>query len=228
MHLQIKKKWVMLDLGLRDYNEVWDFQKKLVDLRANNEVPDILLFLEHFPVITLGKKGSLNDVFSTKLPIIQVERGGKATYHGPGQLVIYFIIDLLENALSIKSLLQFINTWLISSFRSIGIQSRAGTGAASGIWVQNDKKVASIGLSVRKNITSHGIAINVTTNLNHFQYLSPCGYSSDDMVSFNSIGYVNWTVNKVQNILIEQFRKITNKTLESDYKIISFLEALSS
>lgn len=211
--MQNNQDWKIINLGLREYHEVWELQKDLVELRSRNKIPDLLLFLEHPPVITLGKKGTMNDVFTTKIPVIKVERGGKATYHGPGQLVVYFIINLASDNLQIGQLLTFINQWLLETFNSLKIETVAGTGAASGIWTKNKQKLVSIGLSVRKNITFHGIAINIQTNLKHFQYLDPCGYSSNVMTSLAALGYKDISVSSFQKLLMNVYTKLTGKSL---------------
>ena len=167
------------DLGLRDYQEVWDLQHHLVEARLADRIPDKLLLLEHPHVITLGRRGKREDVLDPSLPVFEVERGGEATYHGPGQLVGYPIVKLGEK-LEIKRFVTRIYETLVKVVGEFGIT--AGTGPHTGVWVGN-RKLASIGVAVNRNVTYHGFALNVNTDLAYFLKCRPCGSDGEMMTS---------------------------------------------
>src|SRR5437879_5270396 len=152
----------LLDLGRRPYREVWDLQKVLVDRRADERIPDGLILVEHEPVATLGRRGKREDVLDPSLEIVEVERGGEATYHGPGQLVGYPILRLPDR-LEVKQLVADLEEVLLRTCTDFGIDA-SREGPERGVWM-GDKKIASIGLAVRRSVTFHGFALNVTTAL---------------------------------------------------------------
>src|SRR3989440_9469262 len=170
----------LLDLGRRPYREVWDLQKALVDRRAEERIPDGLILVEHEPVATLGRRGKREDVLDPGLEIVEVERGGEATYHGPGQLVGYPILRL-PNRLEVKRLVTDIEEVLLRSCADFGIEATR-EGPERGVWV-GKKKIASIGLAVRRSVTYHGFAVNVSTDLNEFLKIRPCGHDGGIMTS---------------------------------------------
>jgi len=167
------------DLGLRDYQEVWDLQHHLVEARLADRIPDKLLLLEHPHVITLGRRGKRKDVLDPSLPVFEVERGGEATYHGPGQLVGYPIVKLGEK-LEIKRFVARMCETLVEAVGEFGIT--AGPGPHTGVWVGN-RKLASIGVAVNRNVTYHGFALNVNTDLSYFLKCRPCGSGGEMMTS---------------------------------------------
>src|SRR5213596_3866454 len=170
----------LLDLGRRPYREVWDLQKALVDRRAEERIPDGLILVEHEPIATLGRRGKREDVLDPSLEIVEVERGGEATYHGPGQLVGYPILKLPDR-LEVKQLVTDLEDVLIRTCRDFGIEATR-EGPDRGVWVGR-KKIASIGLAVRRSVTFHGFALNVTTDLREFLKIRPCGHDGGIMTS---------------------------------------------
>src|SRR2546421_9484914 len=170
----------LLDLGRKPYREVWELQKALVDRRAEDKIPDGLILVEHDPVATLGRRGTREDVLDPGLEIVEVERGGEATYHGPGQLVGYPILRL-PNRLEVKRLVTDIEEVLLRSCADFGIEATR-EGPERGVWV-GKKKIASIGLAVRRSVTYHGFAVNVSTDLNEFLKIRPCGHDGGIMTS---------------------------------------------
>lgn len=171
---------VRLDLGLRDYGEVWDLQHRLVDLRRRDAIPDTVLFLEHPHVITLGRRGKREDVLTDELPVYAVERGGEATYHGPGQLVVYPIVKL-EDRLDVRKFVAALEEVLIRTSAAFGVAASRNP-EQHGVWV-GPRKLGSIGLAVHDNVTYHGLAHNVNTDLSYFLKLRPCGHRGDVMTS---------------------------------------------
>jgi len=162
----------LLDLGRKGYREVWELQKTLVDRRAEDRIPDGLILVEHDPVATLGRRGKREDVLDPSLEVFEVERGGEATYHGPGQLVGYPILKLPDR-LEVKRLVTDLEELLLRTCADFGIDATR-EGPERGVWV-GGKKIASIGLAVHRNVTFHGFAHNVATDLAEFLKIRPCG-----------------------------------------------------
>lgn len=175
----------LLDLGLRDYAEIWNLQRKLLDLRVRNVIPDTLVFVEHSHVFTVGKAvaGEVPAAIEG-VPVFRVERGGQWTYHGPGQLVGYPILDLNERQRDIHVFLRNIEETLIRTLAKFGIAGERGEQA--GVWV-GKKKIASIGAAIRNWVSFHGFALNVNTDLNYFQMITPCGFPGSTITSMKAL-----------------------------------------
>jgi lipoic acid synthetase/lipoyl(octanoyl) transferase len=175
----------LLDLGFRDYVEVWNLQRKLLELRVKRAIPDTLVLVEHPHVFTVGK-GFAGEVPATVegVPVFRIERGGQWTYHGPGQLVGYPILDLDSRERDIHMFLRNIEETIIRALAKFGITGERGE--QTGVWVGR-KKIASIGAAVRNWVTFHGVALNVNTNLNYFQMITPCGFPGSTMTSMKAL-----------------------------------------
>lgn len=170
----------LLDLARSEYGRTWAIQRALAERRAADRIPDGLILVEHDPVVTLGRRGTDDDVLDDCLPVFRVERGGEATYHGPGQLVGYPILKLPDR-LEVRQLVTDLEEVLILACADFGI--RAGhEGPERGVWVDG-KKIASLGLAVQRNVTFHGFALNVTTDLSAFLRIRPCGHAGTIMTS---------------------------------------------
>ncbi|HLB68437.1 MAG TPA: lipoyl(octanoyl) transferase LipB [Thermoplasmata archaeon] len=172
----------LVDLGIVPYREAWDLQHALVERRAADEIPDAVLLLEHPHVITLGRRGHREDVFTSDIPVFEVERGGEATYHGPGQLVAYPILKLRDR-LDVRKLVTDLEEVLIRSSRVFAVPAERNE-VQRGVWVRG-RKLGSIGLAIHKNITYHGFAHNVNTDLSYFEKLRPCGFDASIMTSMS-------------------------------------------
>ena len=159
-------------LGLRDYGGVWQSMKSHI---REEDFKNEIWFLEHPPVFTLGTAADQKHILNAKgIPVIQSDRGGEVTYHGPGQLVIYFMIDVKRSKLGPKILVKTLQEFTKSLLKEYSIDSEFIDGAP-GVYV-NEKKIASIGLRISKGKTYHGISINVDMDLAPFSYINPCGY----------------------------------------------------
>ncbi len=173
-------------LGRISYDEGLAEQEKLVAARDG----DAILFLEHEPVYTMGRRrdqSSLRDPKSLPHPVFETNRGGEATYHGPGQLVGYFIIDLAKRHKDLHIHLRAIEDLLIETSRNAGVQASRRE-ELTGVWIQQ-RKIASIGVGVRKWVTMHGFAINVTQeSLAPFSYITPCGIQGVEMTCLENEG----------------------------------------
>ncbi|MDA7747682.1 lipoyl(octanoyl) transferase LipB [Gammaproteobacteria bacterium] len=159
-------------LGLCDYQETLDAMRSHL---GSEEFHDEIWFVEHPPVFTLGTAADKSHILNAKnIPIIQTDRGGEVTYHGPGQLVIYFMLDIKRLELGPKSLVQSIQNFTKNLLNEFSIESNFIDGAP-GVYVE-DKKIASIGLRISKGKSYHGISINVDMDLEPFSNINPCGY----------------------------------------------------
>lgn len=162
-------------LGLRDYEPVWREMQRLTDER-DESTPDQLWLVQHPPVFTLGMNGKEEHILNAgDIPVIAIDRGGQVTYHGPGQQVIYLLLDLKRNKLGIRHVVERIEQAIIRLLADYGIEAR-GRRDAPGVYV-GDKKIAALGLRVRRGCTYHGLALNVKMDLAPFKRINPCGYA---------------------------------------------------
>jgi lipoate-protein ligase B len=174
------KKLFRIDLGLTAYREVWALQKQLLKARFAGRIADCLILTEHEPVITLGRGSdgdnllvSADNLAEKNIDLCSVERGGDITFHGPGQLVAYPIIDLTHRGRDVRRYLRDLENCTIGVIDDLGLKAGVKEGL-TGIWVA-DHKVAAIGVAVSHWITYHGIAINVNTDLDYYRLINPCG-----------------------------------------------------
>ena len=172
-----------VDWGLRPYAEVHALQERLVLARADGRVPNLLLTGEHPPVITLGRKTPKGSVAEGGIPVVEVERGGEATYHGPGQLVAYPIVHLIEGRRDLHRFQRDLEEVGIRTCADLGVEAGRREGL-TGVWV-GAKKVMSLGIAVRRWVTWHGLALNVWTNLEPFRGFNPCGLDGAVMTSLS-------------------------------------------
>jgi lipoate-protein ligase B len=177
-----------LDLGTREFGEVWALQKELVAKRQRDEIPDTLVFVEHPHVITLGRGTHKENVLSPgDVPIFEIERGGDVTYHGPGQLVGYPIFLLREPERDLHVYLRNLEETLIRAAARFGISGGRKDGW-TGLWTADGaRKLASIGVAVKRWVTLHGFALNVSTDLSRFAAINPCGLEATIMGSMESV-----------------------------------------
>ncbi len=199
------------ELGLVPYDTALALQRRLVDRRIADEAPDRLLLLEHPPVITLGTGGDEADVVADAVTlrekgvaVMRTERGGKATFHGPGQLVAYPILKLREKDLHayLRRMLDVVAALLAS----YGLSPRLGL-RGPGVWVDG-AKIASIGLAVRKWVTFHGVALNVNTDLGWFSLITPCGYAGERMTSMRELLGEPMDMDDVTARYVREFRRV--------------------
>ena len=196
----------IIDLGLTEYQRALQIQKTLVKERLDNSTPDTLLLVEHPHVVTLGKQTSPNDVLDNSIPIVKVDRGGSATYHGPGQLVGYIIMDLKSKGISVPVLISKIHEIIILTLDELDIKAKREKND-TGVWI-GQKKIASIGLSVRNWITYHGFSLNVNTDLEKFNTIRPCGHDSQIMTSVSSIKRKEYSKEVIQTKIIRNFSNV--------------------
>ena len=180
------------DLGRMGYEEAYTVQCDLVSRRKAGEIPDQLLFVEHSPVITLGRNAHESNILFSREALLaagvevhDTDRGGDVTYHGPGQIVGYPIFDLREWKRDVAAYVRAVEHAIIEAIGEFGIAGERSPGA-SGVWVGN-AKVAAIGVHLSRWVSSHGFALNVETNLDHFKFIVPCGLNKP-VTSLRALG----------------------------------------
>ena len=177
----------ILDLGLSDYNDTWKLQKKLQSKRILGEIEDHLLLVEHPPVFTLGKNASKQHIINNlqDVSIIQTDRGGNITFHGPGQLVCYLILDLNHYKRSITWYMRELEQLIIDVLVDYNINASRKEGL-TGTWVK-DKKIAALGVRISKWVTMHGFSLNINPDLNFYKNIIPCGIKEYGVTSMAKI-----------------------------------------
>ena len=196
----------ILDLGLSPFKEVWDLQKELVKKRQNGQIKDTLILAEHEPVYTLGKNANENHILQNSprdVKTYQIERGGDVTYHGPGQLVGYPIIDLHNYNKSISCYMRSLEQLIIDTLAEFRVTAERKDGL-TGVWV-GDEKIAALGVRVTRWITMHGFALNVTPDLTYYSGIIPCGIFEYGVTSMAKLLTDEVAVDSVKQVLIEKF-----------------------
>ena len=184
-------------LEVADYESTYQAMRDFTRQR-NGDTPDEIWILEHPPVFTLGLAGDPGNLHSpsNQIPLVQVDRGGEITYHGPGQIVVYLLLDLRRLGIFVKELVSRIEQALIDTLADFGIQAERHSGAP-GIYVAQDNatlveyrgaKIAALGLKVSKGCSYHGLALNVSTDLEAFAHIHPCGYEGLRTVDMQTLG----------------------------------------
>ncbi len=173
-------------LGRRDYEPVWREMQALTD-RRDATTPDQIWFLEHPPVFTLGMNADPDHVLAAgDIPVVRIDRGGQVTYHGPGQLMVYPLIDLRRAGLGVRDLVTALEQSSVELLAGYGITARTRADAP-GVYIA-DAKIASIGIRVRRGGSYHGLALNVNMDLSPFDRINPCGYAGLSMTQIAGFG----------------------------------------
>lgn len=222
------KRLFKVDLGRTDYLQAWELQKKLVALRRQSRAPDMLLITEHEPVITMGRGTDRSNLLATEeqlkrkgVRLYEIERGGDITFHGPGQTVLYPIVDLTCRGKDLHKYLRDLENWLIASLREMGL--RAGTkNGLTGVWV-DDCKVAAIGVAVSRWVTYHGAALNVNTDLDYFRLINPCGITAYPVGSLRKLLAREIDMGEVNEVLSQNFASMFYYEMEQFNDIKSIL-----
>ena len=199
----MSQELIIKSLGVSNYLETLAFMHSHI---KSDDFQDEVWMLEHPPVFTLGTAADENHVINPKdIPVIQSDRGGEVTYHGPGQLVIYLMIDIKKTKLGPKSLVRNLQEFIQSLLAEYSIESNFIEGAP-GVYV-NEKKIASIGLRISKGKTYHGISINVDMDLKPFSFINPCGYKDLEVVQIKDFNE-NITMKEVEVLAIKKLGNI--------------------
>ena len=187
--MELHSEW----LGRTGYRDAWERQHELVAARAAGRIPDQLLLVEHDPVLTMGRHASASNVRASAellaergIELIRVERGGDVTYHGPGQLVAYPIVHLAERGLLLRPLVRALESAMVDAAASYGVRAARRDGFP-GCWCDTPgtppRKLGALGLRIERGVSYHGIALNVTTSLEDFQLIDPCGMPDIEVTS---------------------------------------------
>lgn len=212
-----------IDVGLKDYKECWDYQEELLkevsDDKRATKMPspkNHFLLVEHPHVYTLGKSGDENNLlahgeFLKKInaTFYKINRGGDITYHGPGQLVGYPIIDLEYYKIGVREYIEKMEDAIIATIAEYGLIGGRKEGA-TGVWLNADhrvraRKICAIGVRVSRYVTMHGFALNVNTEMRYFNYINPCGFSSSDVTSIQQELGREIPMNEVKKLVMEKF-----------------------
>jgi lipoate-protein ligase B len=172
----------IVDWGEREYRDSLTAMREMVRARRAGEIPDTLILVEHPPVVTVGVEGDDGAAQASGLPVVHVERGGRATYHAPGQLVGYPVVDLAPRGRDVRRFVHEIEETVVRAIAEFGVTGGHVSGRR-GVWVGNDRKIASVGVAVEGWVTFHGFALNVDLDLAPFERFHPCGFSGPVMTS---------------------------------------------
>ncbi|MCP4021173.1 MAG: lipoyl(octanoyl) transferase LipB [Desulfobacteraceae bacterium] len=219
-----KRSAVFLDLGILEYQRALELQLEHVQLKLDDkEAADQILLVEHPAVYTLGKRGGRENLVvsedflsAKKIDVIQTDRGGNITFHGPGQAVLYPIIDLERAKIGVKDFVYGLEEIMKSTVAEFDLKANRDH-RNHGLWVGN-KKIGSVGISVKKGICFHGLALNVTTNLTPFSWINPCGLSQVAMTSIKNEleSMEDISIKKVKTILIRYFSEVFNYSIKEN------------
>jgi len=226
------KVCLVYDLGLVDYREGLLLQDKLLNSRKSGAIEDVLLLLQHPSVFTIGRSGIAENVIVPKetlvkenISVFQTNRGGDVTYHGPGQLIGYPILNLRENGLTAHQYVWNLEEIVIRTLADFEIGGRRISGQR-GVWV-GEEKVCALGLRIRGEVSMHGFALNVNTNLKYFTYIVPCGITGVSITSVSKLLGRTVELVEIQKSLLRHFSQIFRFTLEYRERLDEWL-ALSN
>jgi len=178
---------LLKDIGRVEYLPTWHAMQRFTEERDAG-TPDEIWFLEHPPVFTLGLAGKMEHVLAPGIiPVIHIDRGGQVTYHGPGQLVVYPLIDLKRLRLGVRALVEAIENSVIATLKDFGIAA-VSKREAPGVYTHDGRKLASLGLRVRHGCSYHGLAFNIAMDLEPFSRINPCGYTGLQMSQVSELG----------------------------------------
>lgn len=205
------RKLQVRELGRLAYGEAWDLQKSLAEQRKQGLIPDQLLLVEHPNVLTLGRNGHVENILLSRdrqaelgIEYFEINRGGDITYHGPGQIVGYPILDLREWKRDVVAYIRALEEVVIRTLWRYGIEGVRDPGAA-GVWV-NGAKVCAVGVHISRWVTTHGFALNWTTDLQYFQYIVPCGLTKP-VTSMEQLG-IQVERAELHQTILEEFARV--------------------
>lgn len=182
----VRSGLIMRQLGLADYETTWRAMQSFTEQRTG-DTPDELWLLEHPPVFTLGRNAKPEHLHDTgEIPVIQVDRGGQVTFHGPGQLIAYTLIDLTRRRLGVQSLVHILEQAVIDLLADYTIEA-GRRNKAPGVYVDG-RKIAALGLRVKRGCSFHGLSLNVDTDLTPFTMINPCGFSDLEVTRMRDLG----------------------------------------
>ena len=197
------------DLGLQEFTPTWEAMKNFT-LERNKSTPDEFWFVQHPATYTLGLNGKSRHVLNpTNIPLINTDRGGQVTYHAPGQLVVYCLVDLDRLGCGIHEFVKRLQNSIQALLKEYNISSHL-VDKAPGVYI-NDKKIAALGLRVKKQCTYHGLSININMDLSPFKDINPCGYTGLEVTQLKDLN-----VSDTMDIIIEKFKPILKNSIYLD------------
>lgn len=214
-------EWRLLRFNILDYAQSYRLQKQILQDRIDGKVPDHLILVQHNPVITIGRNGKSSNILvprdvlkASGIEIYEIERGGDVTYHGPGQLTGYPIVDLRNFIRDVHWYLRQLEEVIIKVLKEYDITGQRVKGY-TGVWVAREK-IAAIGVAVRRWVTYHGFALNVSPDLRHFSYINPCGITDRSVTSISQVLRREVSVNEVMDKTISAFEDVFNVHITTD------------
>ena len=205
------KKCLLLNPGLVEYGSAWDLQKRLFHERSNNRIPDTLIILQHPPTYTFGRRSlkeqpAFDEDSKSEISLYRVDRGGGATYHGPGQVIAYPIFGLRSYTQDYYTYLRMLEDVTINTLRDFGISAER-VKDYTGVWVDG-KKIGSIGVRIIRGITMHGLSLNVNNDITPFKRIIPCNIHGVEMTSMTQISGNTLNMKEVEMSLVNNFSKV--------------------
>lgn len=206
----------VLFLGKCEYREALEIQYKLLEKRQKGDIEDTLIIVEHPPVITLGNQAEKSNIIVSEdylkqqgINIIETNRGGDVTYHGPGQIVGYPIVDIKNSKIGIRDFVAGLEEVFIQLLQQeFGIDSERDR-EHTGVWIGSNK-ILAIGLAVKRGVTMHGFAFNLNTNLQHFEFIVPCGITDKGVTSVEKISGKTYNIDEINKKVVDYFVKVFN------------------
>ncbi len=213
----------ILHLGLRPYREVWELQRRIHDAVREGREPDTWIVVEHQPVITLGRQAkrenlllSVDALAARGIDVVEIERGGDVTYHGPGQLVVY-PIRRLERFREVVPLVRSLESAVIGCCARFGVEGERWSDHA-GVWVGGNC-ICAIGLAVRRMVSMHGIALNVSTNLDYDRIIHPCGFTDRGITSLSAESGRRVTMDEAKAVLLDELSREFGVSFSSSERV---------
>ncbi|MDD5082276.1 MAG: lipoyl(octanoyl) transferase LipB [Dehalococcoidales bacterium] len=224
----MRRNCQVYDLGLIEYQQALTIQEKLLDLRKSGAITDALLLLQHPSVFTIGRSGTEENIIVSGdtlvqegIPVFRASRGGDITYHGPGQLVGYPILNLRENHLNVHQYVWNLEETVIRTLGDFGIEGGRVVGRR-GVWV-GDQKACALGVRISREVSMHGFALNVNTKLKYFTYIVPCGIVGASVTSISKLLGREVTVDEVKGHLLSHFEQVFQRTLQHEGRLDEWL-----
>jgi lipoate-protein ligase B len=209
----------IINLGLIDYGKAWELQHFLWSSRLEGKLPDLLILLEHPHVITLGRRGNrehltvaLEVLEAMKIPIFHVERGGDITYHGPGQMVVYPILNLKEYGYRVVRYIDQLEEVVLRVLRDFEIEGKRDP-LNRGVWVDGEK-IASVGVAIKRWVSFHGFALNYETDLKYFDLINPCGLKGKKVTSMAEILGTEISRERLSERILFHFKEVFKRDWE--------------
>ncbi|GMM83497.1 lipoyl(octanoyl) transferase LipB [Pseudoalteromonas sp. MTN2-4] len=203
---------IVRQLGLQSYQPIWQKMQDFTDTRDDNS-PDEIWFVEHEPVFTQGQAGKAEHVLAPgDIPVIQVDRGGQVTYHGPGQQMMYVLFNLRRLKIGVRELVTWLEECIVDMLKEYDINAYAKPDAP-GVYV-DDSKIASLGLRVRRGCSFHGLALNVNMDMSPFMRINPCGYAGMNMVQTSELNGPSQLDEVAQGLVKHMLKRLNAEHVE--------------